>query len=100
MLTKDYSPDLSNWEEADLAEQLDDDIILEEVKFRERQHHWQVKREFKETQRRLAEEVAVERAREEAAHRAAEEAKCSKEHVRVEVVKGKVSIMSQSGTSI
>ena len=36
MPTKIYNLDLSNWEEADLAEQSDDDIILEEAKFQER----------------------------------------------------------------
>ena len=99
MPTKNYNPDLSNWEEADFAEQLDDDVILEEAKFRERQHRQQVKREFEETRRRLAEEAVVERAREEAACQAAEEAKRSKERARAEVAKGKVSIASQSGTS-
>ena len=99
MPPKNYNPDLSNWEEADLAKQLDDDVILEEAKFREWRCHWQVKREFEETRRRLAEEAAAERAREEAAHRAAEEVRLSKEHARAEAAKGKVSITSQSGTN-
>ena len=60
MPTKDYNLDLSNWEEANLAEQSDDDVILEEAKFREQQCHQQVKREFEETRRRLAEEAAAE----------------------------------------
>src|SRR6266581_6969789 len=64
MPPKNYNPDLSNWEEADLAKQSDDDVILEEAKFREWRCHRQVKREFEETRRRLAEEVVAERARE------------------------------------
>src|SRR6266571_3079502 len=98
MPPKNYNPDLSNWEEANLAEQSDDDVILEEAKFWERQCCRQVKREFEETRRRLAEEVAAERAREEAACQAVEEAKHLKERARAEAAKGKVSITFQSGT--
>ncbi|KAF8340693.1 uncharacterized protein EI90DRAFT_3012475 [Cantharellus anzutake] len=73
MLPKSYIPNLSHWDEADLAEGSDDDVILMEAKFKERRRRRQARREYEEMRRRLVRE----REEEAAEHQTTEEAPLS-----------------------